>query len=142
MRPADGAPKEQVATRGGRYARVVRDDVEWHASSDEAMAEIDRNMALARRHLERAAPHHDPIFDLPVTRMRWVWHRPAFVDQGERACGACARTEDDSGGGPYGIPVVIRSKVTCQLLPGHTGPHCAGSRRRSLGTYRTFEWGQ
>lgn len=104
------------------------------------MAKIDREIALAQRYLDRATPHLDPIFDLPAAQMRWVRHVPTFVDGRGRSCGEYGRAEEFPPGGYYQPSIVVRSKVHCQLEPGHGGPHRADGHAKMFGEHRIWEW--
>lgn len=99
----------------------MRDDVAWKASSDDKIAKIGHNMAVARRYLDRTTPHHDPIFELPLAKVRWVRHTPDFKAQARRTCGETARAEEIPPGG-YDQPSIgldgerLPSALTQSLL--------------------------
>jgi hypothetical protein len=97
----------------------VRDDVDWQDSSDEKMADIERNISIARQALQR----YNPIFDLPLAEEHFWRHAPQLVESGNPARGAVARHEVIHSTGPFlGAGVVGKSRVTCRRAPGHDGP--------------------
>lgn len=118
----------------------MRDDVEWTANSKEEMAAIQQKMATAQRYLDRVTPHPDPILQLPLAVYRFVRHRPDLPRRGERVCGAAARLEEDSPGGPYRPAIVLRSRVTCELSSEHRDEHIASIRRELPGLWRVLRW--
>lgn len=104
----------------------MRDDVERDANGPEKMAEIERNMNIARRYLNRTTFAHDPIFDLPVAEERIVPHPFVLQEEAQPRCNATGRKENFWNN--RAAEVVVWSKVTCALSPGHDGPHVATVR--------------
>ena len=105
------------------------------------MTEIARKQTIAQGYLDRATPDHGPLFDLPPAIDHFVRHKPELQEKGVASCGAKARLEEPHEI-PYGPSVVSRSKVTCKLVPGHTGPHVARVQHELPGVWRVLSWPQ
>lgn len=87
---------------------------------EEAMANIGRNEKTARGYLDRLAPKHDPVFDLPLAEPHLVREKPHLKAPGTTHCSAVARIEEDSVGGYDKPSLVLRYQVPC-LLGQDTG---------------------
>src|SRR5580700_7255398 len=103
------------------------------------MADIQRNMDIAQGALDRVAPHHGPLFDLPLAAEHFTRHKPTLIMDGNATCGAAAREEVEMNN-MYSIPVMSRTKVTCRLAPGHEGAHVSSVRHELPGVWRTHQW--
>lgn len=101
------------------------------------MARIKDSEAIARRHLDQAAPHRDPFFDLPVAEHHLVHHKPLLEAQRGPICGAKARRGEPMSNR---APIPYHEVVACRLAPNHDGPHISQVRWELPGVWGVWTW--
>jgi hypothetical protein len=97
----------------------------------------DELIARLRQEASPRHPKHDPFMDLPLAQQETVPADAVYGGPGP-LCGDPARKPTTLQGG-YGGPSTV--PVSCELAPGHPGPHRAGfTQSRILHHWHAFEW--
>lgn len=118
------------------------DDPTFH----EETARIEQKERIAQEYLDKIArhPYRDPILDLPLADYHFLTTKPQLLEPGAESSSAVARIDTYMGGGSQSsAPTpILRSKVSCRLVPGHDGPHVAKVQREFLHLWRVWQWSE